>query len=125
MKKFFTNKFNIIIISVAVLSIVSLALYTVDGIFYLLFTLLAAADCVLLAVKLTLVKRKKDEITADDFYFDATELSYDEDVYFIGDDERKVPKKKGRFARFDSWSGIIALYVFAIMFLSLFVVALV
>ncbi len=125
MKAFFTNKFNIAIMSIFFVGVVCLVLLVVSDIFYPIALAFFDVGFVCLTIKLYLRQKAKNSVDIDDFYFDATELSYDEEVYFVGDDEKKVPKKKSKLARFDEWSWTILCGVFSVFFLIWFITALV
>lgn len=93
MKEYFKDKYNIAMLVMYGIGIICIPLIAVAEIFYLLFSLFMAVACIMSAIKS--IKKYRNKISYDprDEIFDASEYSYDEGQYYIGEGK---PKSKIR-----------------------------
>ena len=85
MKEFFKNRYNIVLCIMFGVGLISIPLIVISWIFYMLFCLCFSVGCVMCAINS--IKKYKNRVNYDpqDEIFDASEYSYEEGQYFVGE----------------------------------------
>ncbi len=99
MKNFFKSKLNIVIVSFVALALIFMVLSLVIPILVTGCLLSIAIVCFLFAAKFIARYRrikelKKDTLSLEGEVLDGSEYGYDQDIYVVPDDNKKVMKRK-------------------------------
>ena len=124
MRKFFKN--NWLLLLFFFIGFILFMLGVLSVIFLLIACLLYGVLFFIIATKLKRKQREQLDYSFEDDYFDATQLDYDEEIYFIGDPTKQRKEiGKGAFKKIAFSAPVIALYLLACGFISMSILAII
>lgn len=124
MKEFFKKNFVVIILFLVAL--VCYLLTFVSTVFLPIATFFTGIPMIILAIR---SKKKyntlKEKVDNSEDYFDATSIDYDEDIYYVGESNKRVVNAKGFLNRMNSLGPVIIYSILGVAFIFFGIISLV
>ena len=110
-------KKNLVVIILFLIAVVCYALVVVSTVFLPIAAFFTGVPMIILAINSKKkYNRLSEESKSNKQVFDATDIDYDEDVYYIGTSQNKK-EIKGIVSRFNALSPVIICWILAVSFL--------